>query len=146
MIYCGYQGVGKSTYCRENPLTTVDLDSSNFTKNEGWFVDYIAMASELSNNGKKVFISAHQCVIEYLLSNNYEFEVLIPAEAKEVWRSRLEFRYSKVKSYANMKALFDFDLHYDSDMNYYNSLELKGVKVHRIKARIKTTLEDFLDK
>lgn len=35
MIYCGYQGCGKSTYCRENPQTTMDLDSSMFTKKRG---------------------------------------------------------------------------------------------------------------
>lgn len=145
MIYCGYQGVGKSTYCRENPTTTVDLDSSNFKKNENWFVDYIRIANEYSQSGKTVFISAHQCVIEYLIANGFDFAVLVPAEVKEVWRSRLEFRYNKVKSFANLKALYDFDLNYENDMAYYNALESeRGVKVCRIKARIKTTLEDFI--
>lgn len=85
MIYCGYQGCGKSTYCRNNPNTTVDLDSSMFVKNPGWEVKYVNTALAFSDLGKKVFISAHKIVIEYLVQNNIPFELFIPAQDPIDW-------------------------------------------------------------
>ena len=76
MIYCGYQGCGKSTYCRTHK-NTVDLDSSAFKKTENWEKNYVDLAKKLSDNNK-VFISAHKKVIEYLINNNIEFELIIP--------------------------------------------------------------------
>lgn len=144
MLYCGYQGVGKSTYCRQNPTATIDLDSSNFKKYEHWEEDYIKMALSLASDNKIVFISAHRVVIEYLIENNIDFKVLIPNEKKEVWRNRLEFRYNKVQSVANLKALYDFDLHFEEDMKYYAELEKRGIEVCKVKARIMTTISDFI--
>lgn len=144
MICCGYQGVGKSTYCRQNPTTTVDLDSSNFKKCENWEEDYVKTALSLAVNDRVVFISAHKVVIEYLIKSHINFKVLIPDEKKEVWRNRLEFRYNKVPSIANLKALYDFDLHYEEDMRYYEELESQGIQICRVKARIATTISDFI--
>ena len=73
MLICGYQGVGKSTYCRNNPETTVDLDSSNFKKTDNWEENYIKTALGFVGNDKNVFISAHKVVIEYLIANNIPF-------------------------------------------------------------------------
>ena len=83
MIICGYQGVGKSTYCRNNPTTTIDLDSSNFKKVEHWEENYIKTALSFSKDDKNVFISAHRNVIEYLISNEIPFKVLVPNEKKD---------------------------------------------------------------
>lgn len=94
MIYCGYQGSGKSTYCRNNPNTTVDLDSSAFVKVAGWEENYVRTAVALAGD-KNVFISAHRVVIEYCMNNNIPFVVLAPSQSKEAWRACLEFRYHK---------------------------------------------------
>lgn len=144
MIYCGYQGVGKSTYCRNNPTTTMDLDSSLFTKEENWEVGYVEKANEISTSGKKVFISAHPIVIETLISKGYQFTVLIPSMDKMVWKSRLEFRYLKNPSRPNLNALNDFVLNYDRDMSYYHSLESRGVIVKEVVARVETNLDQVL--
>ncbi len=144
MIYCGYQGVGKSTYCRENPATTIDLDSSNFKKYDGWESEYIKTALHLSTDNKNIFISAHRVVIEYLIKNGIAFKILIPGEKKKVWRNRLEFRYNKNQSFANLKALYDFDLHYEEDMQYYADLEKQGVAICRVNAKITTTISNFI--
>ena len=130
MIYCGYQGVGKSTYCRNNPDTTIDLDSSNFKKTSDWFVNYVKAALVFSKDGKDVFISAHKEVIMYLYGMGYDFEILIPGDSKEVWAKRLEFRYQKNKTVANLKAIHDFNINFDSDMEFYHTL--KGIKVHKV--------------
>lgn len=144
MIYCGYQGVGKSTYCRNNPSITVDLDSSNFKKVVGWEKEYIRMAKHFSDLGKQVFISAHQVVIEELAAQNIPFEVLIPAMDKLAWKSRLEFRYFKNPTIPNAKAIHDFTINYDKDMEYYHSLVSRGITVKKVVATVVTDIAEIL--
>lgn len=141
MIYCGYQGCGKSTYCRNHPADTIDLDSSMFVKFDGWEVNYIAIANEFSKNGKKVFISAHKKVITYLMENEIPFELLIPSQNPRAWRSRLEFRYNINPTQGNMNAILDFDKHYEEDMKFYESIDC--VK-HYIEAHVVTNIENFI--
>lgn len=141
MIYCGYQGCGKSTYCKAHPDTAVDLDSSMFVKREGWEMNYVAIAAALSNLGKKVFISAHQLVINYLLSTGIEFELLIPAQDAKAWRNRLEFRYRINPTQCNLNALLDFDKNFETDMAFYDTLSC--VK-HHISAEIITNIDDCI--
>ena len=137
MIYCGYQGCGKSTYCRNHPDTTIDLDSSSFKKVEGWEKEYVAIAIAFSKLGKKVFISAHKVVIEYLILRGIKFELLIPEQNPEAWRNRLEFRYNLNPTQGNLNAVWDFDKNYERDMEFYESLNC--VK-HYITAKIVTDI------
>jgi hypothetical protein len=146
MIYCGYQGCGKTTYCKAHPNTAVDLDSSNFKKCLGWESSYITQAKHLEEQNKTVFISAHKEVINYLYNHNYAFEILVPAENKEAWLKRLEFRYYKNPILPNLKAINDFKYNYDNDMLFYNELEKKGITVHRIQAKIITNIEECINK
>ena len=139
MIYCGYQGSGKSTYCRNNPNTTVDLDSSAFVKVAGWEENYVRTAVALAND-KNVFISAHRVVIEYCMRNNIPFVVLAPSQSKEAWRARLEFRYHKNPILANFKAIADFEQNFEKDLQYYHLLESKGICVRWIEATVVTNI------
>lgn len=141
MIICGYQGCGKTTYCNNNPETTVDLDSSLFVKREGWEKEYVKIARAFSDLGKKVFISAHRQVIEYLVANGIYFELLIPAQNPKAWRNRLEFRYNVHPVQGNLNALLDFDKNFDTDMTFYTSLDC--VK-HEISAKVVTNIGDFI--
>lgn len=141
MIYCGYQGCGKTTYCKNNPTTTIDLDSSSFVKREGWEETYINIAVAFSNFGKNVFISAHRKVIEYLTANAIPFELLIPAQSAKAWRNRLEFRYNINPTQGNLNALLDFDKNFESDMAFYSTLTC--VK-HQISAKVVTTISEFI--
>lgn len=141
MIYCGYQGCGKSTYCKAHPDTTIDLDSSAFVKREGWEKIYVGIAIEFSNMGKKVFISAHKSVIEYLIANSIQFELLIPAQNPKAWRNRLEFRYNVNPTQGNLNALLDFDKNFETDMEFYSTLNC--VK-HQISAQVVTNIGDFI--
>lgn len=142
MIYCGYQGCGKSTYCKNNPTTTVDLDSSFFNKYEGWENNYINIANLLSQSGKIVFISAHQIVINKLIALNIEFELFIPSQNAKAWRNRLEFRYNTNPTQANMNALLDFDKNYENDMKFYATLNCKK---HYISAQIITDIGNYIE-
>lgn len=144
MIYCGYQGCGKTTYCKNNPDTAVDLDSSNFPKVENWHKAYCEKAIEISRSGKNVFISAHYDVIIYLLEGEDEFEILAPAENKEAWEHRLSFRYHQNPTLPNLKALNDFRENFEEDMAYYKQLESSGLVVHWIHAKVKTNIDEFI--
>lgn len=139
MLYCGYQGVGKSTYCRNNPNTTIDFDSSAFVKSEGWEQGYVQAAVNMGAE-KNVFISAHRVVIEYCMKNNIPFVILAPSQNKEAWRARLEFRYHKNPSVPNFKAIADFEQNFDADLAYYRYLERMGVKVRWVEATIVTNI------
>lgn len=141
MIYCGYQGCGKSTYCRNHPTTTIDLDSSMFKKHTNWEKGYVMIAHELSNGGKDVFISAHREVIEFLLAQHICFELLIPAQNPKAWRNRLEFRYNINPTQGNMNAILDFDKNYDKDMEFYASVNC--IK-HYVSAHVVTDIGDFI--
>lgn len=141
MIYCGYQGCGKSTYCRTFPDTTVDLDSSAFIKVQGWEENYVRTAVALSHN-KDVFISAHRAVIEYCMNNGIPFVLLAPSQSKEAWRSRLKFRYHKNPILPNFKAIADFEQNYEKDLAFYVELESKGVSVRWIEATIITNIAE----
>lgn len=141
MIYCGYQGCGKSTYCRTFPDTTVDLDSSAFIKTQGWEENYVRTAVALATD-KDVFISAHRVVIEYCINNSVPFIILAPSQSKEAWRARLEFRYHKNPILANFKAIADFEQNYEKDLALYMELENKGVPVRWVEATIITNITE----
>lgn len=141
MIYCGYQGTGKSTYCRAHPDTTVDLDSSIFVKNENWYRYYIILAMSYSKSGKNVFISAHREVINCLIESKIDFELMIPGDPESVWRKRLEYRYATKPTRGNMNAILDFEKNFVSDMAFYKSLNCKK---NYIKSTIITDFEDYV--
>lgn len=143
MIYCGYQGSGKSTHCRNHPNTTVDLDSSAFVKVKGWEENYVRTAVALARD-KDVFISAHRVVIEYCMANAIPFVILAPSQSKEAWRARLEFRYHKNPILANFKAIADFEQNFDADLAYYRSLVAQGVSVRWIEATVVTNISELI--
>lgn len=144
MIICGYQGVGKSTYCRNHVDSAIDLDSSNFKKVENWHKEYVKQAMHLSNSGKDVFISAHEIVVKEVLSYGQDFILLVPEEKEHVWRTRLEFRYAKNPSLPNLKAIHDFTLHFHDDMAFYSKIEKENnfCHVRRVAAKIVTSIEE----
>lgn len=141
MIICGYQGCGKTTYCK-NHVDSIDLDSSNFVKGLGWEKQYIRVAMSLSLAGYKVFISAHREVIGYLQERSIDFALLIPAYNKEAWRHRLEFRYQTNPTQANQNALLDFEKNFDRDMDFYSKVDC--VALYEISAKVVTNIGDFI--
>ena len=139
MIYCGYQGVGKTSYCKTHP-NCVDLDSSNFEKVANWEVKYVNSAIDIESKGNNVFISAHREVIEYLTKINHKFILVIPSDNKKIWGLRLTLRYEITKQTYALKALNDFKRNFSSDMKYYKSLQCKKVFVSAV--RVLTNLEE----
>lgn len=143
MIICGYQGCGKTTYCKTHN-NAVDLDSSMFIKNEGWEIRYVETAIKISETGQNVFISAHQAVINYLISQNIFFKLLVPALNAKAWKNRLEFRYNANPTQGNLNALTDFNNNFEKDMEFYYRLNYPNFTMHAVSAKIVTNIADFI--
>ena len=73
MIIIGFPGIGKSTVSKTNDKY-IDLESSCFDKdaNKLWYKDYCKTAIDLSNQGYVVFVSSHDKVRDYFISNKVE--------------------------------------------------------------------------
>lgn len=140
MLFCGYSGVGKTTLCAETD--GIDLDSNTFKKVKNWQVNYIYTARKIEADGKDVFLSAHPCVIETLMKLKVNFILIIPDGSKEEWIARLMFRWARNKTDGNLKALMDCIQNFEKDMQYYNNLNCRKIKV--CAKKIQTDLKDKL--
>ena len=104
MIFIGYQGIGKSTFCKDR-MDAIDFESSNFkyqvnnhgtlsiTRDKYWFMPYTNIAKDLSNQGYSVFISSHKDV-RLQLVNRKDVVAIVPAlNLRDKWVKKLKDRY-----------------------------------------------------
>ena len=146
MIFCGYQGVGKSSICnRENGY--IDFESSNFFVNEirpnTWIDIYINQAIDLNNQGYDVFLSTHKALRNRLNELNIDFTVITPSkDLKEQWIERLNNRYRNNPSLKNMKALKNAEECYEENVDDLCS-ENNVIMITSIKYDLKDFIEDY---
>lgn len=114
MIIIGLPGIGKSSVTRAyggdiNTTGYIDLESSNFVKDDNWVKEYCCLAFDLDLQGYNVFVSSHKAVREYLAERQSIFpdvvEVFPSKEMRTEWLNRLESRYMKCKTAKNERAL-----------------------------------------
>lgn len=114
MIIIGFPGIGKSSVTRAydgdtNTTSYIDLESSNFVKDDNWVKEYCDLAIDLELQGYNVFVSSHKAVREYLAEKQdifpYIMEVFPSKEMCTEWLNRLELRYMKCKTAKNERAL-----------------------------------------
>ena len=114
MIIIGFPGIGKSSVTRAydgdtNTTGYIDLESSNFVKDDNWVKEYCNLALDLDLQGYNVFVSSHKAVREYLAEKQDIFpdimEVFPSKEMCTEWLNRLELRYMKCKTAKNERAL-----------------------------------------
>lgn len=114
MIIIGFPGIGKSSVTRAydgytNTTGYIDLESSNFVKDDNWVKEYCDLAIDLDLQGYNVFVSSHKAVREYLAGKQDIFpdimEVFPSKEMCTEWLNRLESRYIKCKTAKNERAL-----------------------------------------
>lgn len=114
MIIIGFPGIGKSSVARAydgdtNTTGYIDLESSNFVKDDNWVKEYCDLAIDLELQGYNVFVSSHRAVREYLAERGDLFpdiiEVFPSKELRIDWLNRLESRYIKCKTAKNERAL-----------------------------------------
>ena len=146
MIFCGYQGVGKSSICnRENGY--IDFESSNFFVNEMrpnmWVDIYINQALSLNEQGYDVFLSTHKALRNRLNELNIDFTVITPSkDLKEQWIERLNNRYRNNPSLKNMKALKNAEECYEENVDDLCS-ENNVIMITSIKYDLKDFIEDY---
>lgn len=114
MIIIGFPGIGKSSVTRAydgetNTTGYIDLESSNFVKDDNWVKEYCDLAIDLELQGYNVFVSSHKKVREYLAERQDILpdivEVFPSKEMRTEWLNRLESRYMKCKTAKNERAL-----------------------------------------
>lgn len=112
MIIIGYQGIGKSTYCKLNEKhDAIDLESSCFkypdgTRPKDWAILYCKTAEDLSRQGFTVFTSSHAEVRAYFKDTKEKVCAIVPSPSlRDAWIKRLQDRYDNDQSTKNFLAL-----------------------------------------
>lgn len=112
MIIIGFPCIGKSSVANE-PIHGytfsgfIDLESSNFVKNDNWVSEYCNVALDLSSQGYDVFVSSHESVRDYLSQfqdNDDIIEVFPSLNMYDEWIRRLKNRYKNDSSDKNKRA------------------------------------------
>lgn len=106
MIICGFAGIGKTNLCNKGYTKFIDMDSSNFAKDQ--YEDYVDKAYKLSSAGFTVFISTHQEVRDILRREEIPFIVVIPD------RDDKQEYLNRYKNRGNSQSYIDlFDKNWD---------------------------------
>jgi hypothetical protein len=92
-IISAFPGVGKTTYHKNNPDTTLDSDSSGFswvidghgnkTRNPSFPQNYINHIKENIGKYKYIFVSSHKEVRDALLDNCIFFYLVYPVNSRK---------------------------------------------------------------
>lgn len=122
MIITGYQGIGKSTVCKDR-YDWIDLESSIFKDDAGnrannWYEHYCAVAVHLSNQGYTVFMSSHKVVRDWLSVNfKGRWVAIVPStQLESEWVDRLEQRALDRPSIKNIAAYKNAVQHYSDSI------------------------------
>lgn len=156
MIIVGFPGIGKSSVTRAydgdtNTTGYIDLESSNFVKDDNWVKEYCDLAIDLELQGYKVFVSSHKKVREYLAERQGVFqdivEVFPSKELRIEWLNRLESRYMKCKTAKNERALNYMQNNFDTAVD---EMEHDAI-IHKVRITkenmndLKKTMADYWD-
>lgn len=125
-IICGFPGVGKSTYVKNNK-DVLDSDSSKFDKSE--FPDnYIKHIKENIDDGYTILASSHDVVRDALIKEGFNFTLVYPnIECKDEYLKRYKERGSP-ESFINL-----LDKNWDNWINQCKSLTNKLIKKIELK-------------
>lgn len=156
MIIIGFPGIGKSsvTHAYDGDTNTtgyIDLESSNFVKDENWVKEYCGAAIDLDLQGYNVFVSSHKAVRECLAEGQDLFpdiiEVFPSKELRTDWLNRLESRYMKCKTAKNERALNYMRNNFDAAVD---EMEHDAI-IHKVRITkenmndLKKTMADYWD-
>lgn len=105
--------------CSQTPC--IDLESSCFwvngVRNPKWYVVYVAIAKELSDQGYAVFTSSHEVVREEIKLNGITASVIFPSvDLKYQWIAKLEQRYHDTGLDKDYKAMMNAKDRYDDNI------------------------------
>ena len=157
MIIIGFPGIGKSSVTRAydgdtNTTGYIDLESSNFVKDDNWVKEYCNLAIDFDLQGYNVFVSSHKAVREYLAEKQDIFpdimEVFPSKEMCTEWLNRPELRYMKCKTAKNERALNYMRNNFDTAVD---EIERDAI-IHKVRITrenmndLKKTMADYWNK
>ena len=121
MIIIGYQGIGKSTVCKDNPRY-IDFESSALKlfgrRPPNWELPYCQMAVWLSKQGYVVFTSSHKEVRKLLTKSEEYCIAIVPSlELEEEWLERLKTRYEKSDTEKDLLAYLNAQDRYKDNIS-----------------------------
>lgn len=120
MIIIGYQGIGKSTICKDNPRY-IDFESSALKmfgrRPPNWELPYCQMAICLSKQGYVVFTSSHKEVREMFKGYDEYCIAIVPTlELKNEWCIKLKRRYEESGLEKDKLALLNANERYEDNI------------------------------
>lgn len=120
MIIIGYQGIGKSTICKDNPRY-IDFESSALKvfgrRMIGWELPYCQMATWLSKQGYVVFTSSHKEVRMHLTGTDEYCVAIVPSlKLKKEWVEKLKARYHESDSEKDRRAYLNAKTRYKENI------------------------------
>jgi len=120
MIVIGYQGIGKSTICKDNPKY-IDFESSALKlfgrRPPNWELLYCQMAIWLSKQGYVVFTSSHKEVREMLKGcDEYCIAIVPTLGLKNEWCTKLKRRYEESGLEKDKLALLNANERYEDNI------------------------------
>lgn len=160
MIISGYQGIGKSTLCKDGN-GFIDLESGNFwvgnRRDDAWPQVYANIAVHLSMQGYHVFTSSHKAVRDCLrhhpyvenveLGKNVILGICYPVHSlRDEWCRKLEDRYNKTglekdyKSWRNAVEMY----HENIEDIEAETLPYFLMKIQTMDYNLRELVESFL--
>jgi hypothetical protein len=146
MIVIGYQGIGKSTLCK-NDNSYIDLESSNFwvdgERADDWYKPYCNIAEDLSRQGHVVFVSSHEVVRNRLLESEEPILAVVPSpteEMKEKWVQKLQERYDASQLDKDYKALMNAKQRYIENVEEIINSGIPCITLNSINYDLKTAI------
>lgn len=120
MIYLAFTGLGKTTFCKNNP-SWFDFDLESFSSKEGGInCNNIELIKKMIDNytkyGYNILMSAVTALIPIFASMHYEFTVFLPEDTPEM---REEILKRITGRYENFKDTFPDVLKNNYDLIYY---------------------------
>lgn len=144
MIIIGYPGIGKSTLAIVK-YNVIDLESSLFRHlSDNWYVFYVALAIELSNQGNVVFVSTHNDVIEELIRNNEKAGMIYPSlDLKDEWISKTGERLLAQPTLNNLRTYERVNECFDKDINYLRNIDLPKMEINDMDYNLSDIVNDL---
>ena len=151
MIIIGYQGIGKSTFCKNygTSLRYLELESGlmkdpmNGNKRwDNWAEIYCNIALSLSGQDYMVFVSSHKAVQDILENSKDDVIAIYPSKTiKDEWIKKLLERYKKTGLKKDELAWLDAKANYDSEIDILESSPFTKATIYSMNYDLKNVIE-----
>lgn len=151
MIIIGYQGIGKSTLCKDTTKKYIDLESGNFWVNghrhDDWYKIYANIAEHLSSQGCVVFTSSHEVVRNALRESSEPVYIVHPSlNLKDIWISKLKNRYEFTKLDKDYKAWKNAESGYDEQIQSLIDDPIQNIEIMSKDYDLKVIIDSIKNK